>query len=494
MSKSKPTKKQMKTLVKQQPKMTPEELVQDHFQRSLKEAGGDPERAQLGGPTKPKDEWKQMEMGKQIKGKPRTDIINQLSTAVTHAVQRWGVDYVIADVKYRGVRALLVIDPEAGTVNVISRKYKENYAQSFGDKFADQIIDDLNTSFTTEEPIIVDAELWAQLDDQFLPQKKVTGFVTAPNSPEYKDFTPWIEAFDIYMLLGHDLRDLPQIMRKHVLEEAISEQDTILRDADLELLAPTHSAIDEKFREVLAEGHEGLVVKHPDSKVFVGKQSKWLKLKGSETVDLELRGATKYPRGDKPFKFFKHLELVPSDTEENTVDAVLGVTGAGIDWKWSIDLTQRLLAMIDRGEAVAKGKLVDVSTDSYRGKTFRQWYGRDQVPTSVEIPKGGRPIIEIYTEDISLDEQTGKYAFPGVKIVGLREDKGVGDTLADIEQIRKIFYEPTGEIEAPPETPPPQPAGHGGVPITAIPRKPFASIQGMKPTGRAIYIKVKDLE
>ncbi len=423
----------LKQKVAKQPPIDPEELIEDAYKKAKKVKKDNP---QWPSPTKPDDVWRQEKFAKRIKGKPRSDIFEALSSAVAAAVQRWNVDYVIADIKYRGVRGVLIIDPQHQTIKILSRKFEEGQYDTFAEEFKDQIFNDLNMAFVDDGPLIVDAELWAQLDDQFLEQGTVTGFIKNPTDPKYEGIHPFIEAFDIYELDGRDLRKLPLVLRRQILEEAISERDVILRDTDLDQIPPTEEAIEKRFRKVIDAGHEGLVIKNPTAPVFMGKQNKWVKLKGADTVDLEVKKVGNYPSGKRSFWFYKHWFMVPRDAEKMFVHTDKGIPSGGFDHAFYVQFTKDALAAVERGDAIASEKTIQVDP------SFADKYGVSEVPVSVTFKKGKRPIAEIYAEDVTYNEEKGKYTFPGLKLAGMRDDKNVGDSLADIEQVRQAFYNP----------------------------------------------------
>jgi DNA ligase-1 len=97
--------------------------------------------------------------------------------------------------------------------------------------------------------------------------------------------------FDILYLDGETLVDLPLTKRRQLLDEVVNE----IGDLSLseQLVSSDKGDIDAVYRAALAAGHEGVMIKNPDSAYTPGLRGKnWLKWKKEmETLDLVVVGA-----------------------------------------------------------------------------------------------------------------------------------------------------------------------------------------------------------
>ncbi|MDK2833213.1 MAG: ligase 1 [Methanolobus sp.] len=100
-----------------------------------------------------------------------------------------------------------------------------------------------------------------------------------------------INIFDIMYLNGEDLIDLPLIRRRELLESCVENGDSI--SVARQVLTSNYEEISVIYAEALKAGHEGIMIKNPQSPYSPGKRGKnWLKKKPvMETLDLVVIGA-----------------------------------------------------------------------------------------------------------------------------------------------------------------------------------------------------------
>lgn len=100
-----------------------------------------------------------------------------------------------------------------------------------------------------------------------------------------------LNLFDIMYLNGEELLDLPLVQRRAKLQECVKNGDYIKVDA--QYLTDDPEKILEIYNEALKAGHEGVMIKNPESSYSPGKRGKnWLKKKPvMETLDLVVIGA-----------------------------------------------------------------------------------------------------------------------------------------------------------------------------------------------------------
>ncbi len=87
-------------------------------------------------------------------------------------------------------------------------------------------------------------------------------------------------AFDLLLLNGHDLLELPLAQRRRQLADLLStSEQSVLQFTRAQLCHTTHE-IESAFSSALANGNEGLLAKAPDSPYVPGRRGQfWLKLK-----------------------------------------------------------------------------------------------------------------------------------------------------------------------------------------------------------------------
>ncbi|WP_435064983.1 ATP-dependent DNA ligase LigA [Halobaculum sp. EA56] len=147
-----------------------------------------------------------------------------------------------------------------------------------------------------------------------------------------------LRAFDCLHAGGDDLLDAPLVERhdrlRGVLEEGVSEL----------LVSDDAEAIESFEAEALADGHEGVMLKRPDSTYDPGKRGKqWLKRKPDvETLDLVVTGA-EWGEGRRA-ELFGTFELSVRDDRDGADGryATIGKVATGITDEELADLTDLL--------------------------------------------------------------------------------------------------------------------------------------------------------
>ncbi|TQD27630.1 ATP-dependent DNA ligase [Methanolobus vulcani] len=100
-----------------------------------------------------------------------------------------------------------------------------------------------------------------------------------------------LNLFDIMYLNGEELLDLPLVQRRGKLEGCVRSGDKI--KVDTQYITDDLDKIMEIYNDALKAGHEGVMIKNPQSPYSPGKRGKnWLKKKPvMETLDLVVIGA-----------------------------------------------------------------------------------------------------------------------------------------------------------------------------------------------------------
>ena len=213
-------------------------------------------------------------------GRPVKAMLAQAGT-VTAALDDWGTAAV--EWKYDGARVQVHYDGE--TVRLFSRNMED-------------VTDPLPEIVTAVEetldaPAILDGEVVAvDGDGDPLPFQEVLRRFRRKHevARASEDVAVELHAFDCLHTDGRDLLTAPLVDRRDALRETLGETDRI--DSTFWLAEDTER-IETIADEALAAGHEGIMLKDPDSTYSPGKRGKhWRKRKPDvETLDLVVTGA-----------------------------------------------------------------------------------------------------------------------------------------------------------------------------------------------------------
>lgn len=161
-----------------------------------------------------------------------------------------------------------------------------------------------------------------------------------------------LNLFDIMYLNGKTLIDLPLIERRKALESCVesSTEDSKSICVDKQVITGDLELIEKIYKEALEAGHEGVMVKNPNSFYSPGKRGKnWLKKKPlMETLDLVVVGAE--------WGFGRRANLIGSYTvacyDPETLHYLqVGKVGTGLTDDQLKELTEMLSGLMEGGEA-----------------------------------------------------------------------------------------------------------------------------------------------
>ncbi len=161
-----------------------------------------------------------------------------------------------------------------------------------------------------------------------------------------------LNLFDIMYLNGRTLIDLLLSERRKVLESCVesSTEDSKSISVDKQVITGDLEVVEKIYREALKAGHEGVMVKNPNSVYSPGKRGKnWLKKKPlMETLDLVVVGAE--------WGFGRRASLIGSYTvacydPETSTFLQVGKVGTGLNDEKLKELTEMLSELMDGGEA-----------------------------------------------------------------------------------------------------------------------------------------------
>ncbi len=265
---------------------------------------------------------------------------------VADALDTWGE--AVAETKYDGARVQIHYEaapdadagsdaaaPGAGPVSVYSRNMEDVTAA------LPELVEHVREHATA--PAILDGEAVAVADDgEPLPFQEILRRFRRKHDVDRmrEEVRVELRAFDCLHAGGDDLLDAPLTERherlREVLDEGVSET----------LVSGDAAAIEAFEADALAAGHEGVMLKRPDSTYDPGNRGKeWLKRKPDvETLDLVVTGA-EWGEGRRAEQFGTfEVAVRAADEGDGTAGdhAVVGRVATGITDEELAELTALL--------------------------------------------------------------------------------------------------------------------------------------------------------
>jgi len=295
-------------------------------------------------------------------GRPVQAMLAQAGTAA-EALDEWGTAAV--EWKFDGARVQLHYDGD--DAQVFSRNM-ENVTDALPEivEFAEERLD---------RPAILDGEAVAVDDDGApLPFQEILRRIRRKHDVERlrEEVAVELRAFDCLHVDGEDLLDAPLTERRERL-------DDLLGGAAVSAFVVTDDPdeIEAVEAEALAAGHEGILLKNPESTYSPGRRGKhWLKRKPDvETLDLVVTGA-EWGEGRRA-SLFGTFELAARDGEDF---AAVGNVATGLTDEELESLTERLEPLVrsESGQQVAldPAVVVEVGYEEIQpSPTYESGYG-----------------------------------------------------------------------------------------------------------------------
>ncbi len=307
------------------------------------------------------------------------------------AFERYQGRRLVAEYKYDGIRAQL--HAVGGEIRIFSRRL-EDVTESFPEVV--RSAEGLN--------VVLDGEIVAMRDGRPLPFRDLQRRLRRKRPEELAEEIPvrYI-AYDVLYADGRSLIDLPLMRRKEELSRIIGDGRGVIQAAPWWLVGSAEE-VEALFRRSREEGHEGLMLKDPDSSYELGKRGwRWMKLKEElDTVDAVVVGA-EYGHGKRAGLLSDVIFAVWDGDELKVVGkAYTGLTDREIEW-----MTSRLKELAVREEGL------------------RVWVRPEIV---VEVA------FDLVQES---DRHEGGFAFRFPRIKSIRTDKRPEDA-DNIEKLRRL--------------------------------------------------------
>ena len=142
---------------------------------------------------------------------------------------------------------------------------------------------------STTHDVILDGEVIAIKDERPMPfQSVLRRFRRRHDIAEAQEEIRMVpNVFDILYLDGKTVIDLPFLERRKILVEVVSQY------VAPQVISADPQVIEQTYHDALAAGHEGIMIKVPDSAYTPGQRGKnWIKIKPEvDTLDLAVIGA-----------------------------------------------------------------------------------------------------------------------------------------------------------------------------------------------------------
>ena len=336
-----------------------------------------------------------------VVGRPVSAMLAQAGTAVD-ALDAWAS--VAVETKFDGARVQVHHDP-AGDTRVFSRNLED---------VTDALPEIVEFVAGIDVPVILDGEALA-VDDAGDPlpfQEVLRRFRRKHDVARMRgEVTIEFRAFDCLHVDGTDLLDAPLLDRRERLTDVLSpvvdrRATDAARGAALSPFAVVDDAdaIATHEADALDAGHEGIMLKNPDSTYTPGKRGQnWLKRKPDvETLDLVVTGA-EWGEGRRA----NHLGTFLLSARAEDGFATIGKVATGITDERLAELTDRLEPLIREQEGV-------------------------------EVDVEPRVVLEVGYEEIQPSPTYGSgYALRFPRFVAVREDKtpAEADSLGRVERL-----------------------------------------------------------
>jgi DNA ligase-1 len=333
-------------------------------------------------------------------GRPVQAMLAQAGT-VTDALDAW--ERVAVETKFDGARVQVHCEKpdgdDDGTVSLFSRNMED-----VTDALPEVV------EFVAREvdvPAILDGEVVAVDDDGSpLPFQEVLRRFRRKHDVDRmrEEVTVELRAFDCLHADGDDLLTEPVTERHHRLDDVLGHTDAVS-----ELLLTEDAAEVERYEaDALESGHEGIMLKNPESTYSPGKRGKnWLKRKPDvETLDLVVTGA-EWGEGRRAKFLGTFLLSARVEGDEEIEFRTLGKVATGITDERLAELTD----LLEPDIVAQDGTEVDLR------------------PTTV---------FEVGYEEIQRSPTySSGYALRFPRFVEVREDKTpeTADTLARVERL-----------------------------------------------------------
>jgi DNA ligase-1 len=279
-------------------------------------------------------------------GRPVQAMLAQAGTA-TDGIDAWGEAFV--ETKFDGARVQVHYD--GAETRIFSRNMEDVTAP------LPEVVEFIEREL--DVPAVLDGEVVAVDDDGApLPFQEVLRRFRRKYDVERmrEEVRVELRAFDCLHADGTDLLDAPATDRRDRLDDLLGDTDAVeevVRTAD-------HDAVAAAERTALEAGHEGVMLKDPDSAYEPGKRGRnWLKRKPDvETLDLVVTGAEwgEGRRANVLGTFLLSARVDGADTGRGTgAYATIGKVATGITDEKLESLTDLLKPHIDRedGQAVS---------------------------------------------------------------------------------------------------------------------------------------------
>lgn len=159
-----------------------------------------------------------------------------------------------------------------------------------------------------------DTTLDGELLHESLNLQKAQSIISKKDSSHGLGHTLTYQVFDIWKWKGVDVKHLPLKERMELIQQLPANKYIVASPYEYWTpeLGNAQAYIEKKYQEAIKEGHEGLILKAPNS-IYEGKRSRhWVKVKERDTIDLEVLAINE---GEKDSRFVGMLGSVTCELD-----------------------------------------------------------------------------------------------------------------------------------------------------------------------------------
>ncbi|MGL4669349.1 MAG: ATP-dependent DNA ligase [Methanobacteriaceae archaeon] len=327
-------------------------------------------------------------------GRPVKPMLSQLSENIVNSITEMGNAY--CETKYDGIR--VQIHKNGNEMNIFTRRL-ENITHA-----VPEIVEYINGAVSENSKFIAEGEIIVTRDGKPISFQYILQRVRRKYNIEQamEDVPLKLYLFDL-LYLEKSLIDEPLRIRRAKLEEIIETKPGYIELSKLVKVNSETSSIAQKlFNDSISGGHEGIMIKNPESEYIPGiRGKKMLKYKAEpETLDLVVVGGT-YGNGKRAHWIGSYLLAIRDDNANENINEnslkPLAYAATGLD----DDTLERLSKLMEKYKITEKGTQITVEPKIFLEIAY------SEIVKSPEYEAGYSlrfPVVKRIRDDIGLND------------------------------------------------------------------------------------------
>lgn len=327
-------------------------------------------------------------------GRPVKPMLSQLSENIVNSITEMGNAY--CETKYDGIR--VQIHKNGNEMNIFTRRL-ENITHA-----VPEIVEYINGAVSENSKFIAEGEIIVTRDGKPISFQYILQRVRRKYNIEQamEDVPLKLYLFDL-LYFEKPLIDEPLRIRRAKLEEIIETKPGYIELSKLVKVNSETSSIAQKlFNDSITGGHEGIMIKNPESEYIPGiRGKKMLKYKAEpETLDLVVVGGT-YGNGKRAHWIGSYLLAIRDDNANENINEnslkPLAYAATGLD----DDTLERLSKLMEKYKITEKGTQITVEPKIFLEIAY------SEIVKSPEYEAGYSlrfPVVKRIRDDIGLND------------------------------------------------------------------------------------------